>query len=92
MTVEIEFHERKDGSKIAGVKIGNTVYAKTCQEWRGDAVEIIARVSAYLEKEEPQSDSITIACEYCRHPYPVREILVTNPPRRPHIGTKGAMT
>lgn len=71
--IEIEFRERRDGSKVAGVKIGNTVYAMTCEEWRIAAVEIVSQISAYLEKEGPQGDDIVITCEYCRHPFPVDE-------------------
>jgi len=57
----IEFHERRDGSSIAGVHIGNTVHAMTCKEWRDAANSIINHIDEYERKKAK-----TYKCDDCR--------------------------
>ena len=45
---EIEFHERKDLSVVAGVHIGGQVVCMSPEEWLETARDIVAQVEAHL--------------------------------------------
>lgn len=47
---EIEFHERKDLSIVAGVHIGGQVVCMSPEAWLETARDIVAQVEAHLTK------------------------------------------
>ena len=48
MQIDIEFHERKDGTQMVAVKVGNSMVAMESSEWLVFAHGVIREISAHL--------------------------------------------
>lgn len=61
MQIDIEFHERKDGTQMVAVKVGNSMVAMESSEWLLFAHGVIREISAHLTQRAP--DVAYCACK-----------------------------
>ena len=61
MQIDIEFHERKDGTQMVAVKVGNSMVAMESSEWLVFAHGVIREISAHLTPRA--ADGAYCVCE-----------------------------
>jgi len=50
MQIDIEFHERKDGTQMVAVKVGNSMVAMESSEWLAFAHGVAREIETHLTK------------------------------------------
>jgi len=74
MQIDIEFHERKDGTQMVAVKVGNSMVAMESSEWLVFAHGVIREISAHLTQRA--ADASPCSSDTGEHYFLTEEVCV----------------